>query len=142
MKVQKVLAAIDLGASAQVVLDAAADLAAAANAELAILHVWHAPHPYTASSGNELAAAVQADESTMQMWKGTAERRGVARVATQFLAGDPGDEIVRMAKGTYDLIVVGTHGRTGVRHLLMGSVAEKVVRHAPCPILVVPVHPR
>lgn len=141
MQVQKVLAAIDLGATAQLVLDAAADLAASSGAELTLLHVWHAPHPYTASSGDELAAAVQQDEGTLRMWKETAERRGVARVTTQFLAGDPGDEVLRMAKD-YDVIVVGTHGRTGIRHLLMGSVAEKVVRTAPCPVLVVPMGER
>jgi nucleotide-binding universal stress UspA family protein len=37
--------------------------------------------------------------------------------------------------GAYDLIVIGTHGRTGLSHALIGSVAERVVRHAPCPVL-------
>ena len=38
---------------------------------------------------------------------------------------------------SYDLAVIGTHGRTGLKHVLLGSVAERVVRHAPCPVLVV-----
>jgi nucleotide-binding universal stress UspA family protein len=52
--------------------------------------------------------------------------------------GDPYAEILRVAQEcSCDLIVMGTHGRTGLRRLLMGSVAEKVVRHAPWPVLTV-----
>jgi nucleotide-binding universal stress UspA family protein len=51
--------------------------------------------------------------------------------------GDPAGEIVRIAEDEKaDMIVLGTHGRTGVTRLLMGSVAEVVVRRAPCPVLV------
>jgi nucleotide-binding universal stress UspA family protein len=50
--------------------------------------------------------------------------------------GDPALEILRVAaEAKADLIVMGTHGQTGLRHLLMGSVAEQVVRKAPCPVL-------
>jgi nucleotide-binding universal stress UspA family protein len=52
--------------------------------------------------------------------------------------GDVRDRIVTLAEdGGFDLIVMGTHGRTGIKHVLLGSVAEKVVRHAPCPVLAV-----
>jgi nucleotide-binding universal stress UspA family protein len=55
-----------------------------------------------------------------------------------FLEGDPASEIVRYATdAAIDLIVMGTHGRTGLERLLMGSVAEKVMREAPCSVLVV-----
>jgi nucleotide-binding universal stress UspA family protein len=55
-----------------------------------------------------------------------------------FLEGDPAAEIVRYATDAgMDLIVMGTHGRTGLERLLMGSVAEKVMREAPCSVLVV-----
>jgi nucleotide-binding universal stress UspA family protein len=54
------------------------------------------------------------------------------------LEGDPAEEIIRYAGATRaDLIVMGTHGRTGLERLLMGSVAEKVLRSAPCSVLVV-----
>lgn len=54
------------------------------------------------------------------------------------LEGEPAEEIVRFAKEhECDLIVMGTHGRTGLGRLLMGSVAENVVRRAPCPVLTV-----
>lgn len=53
--------------------------------------------------------------------------------------GDARDLIIRHAKSLHaDLIVMGTHGRSGFQHLLLGSVAESVVRNAPCPVLVVP----
>jgi nucleotide-binding universal stress UspA family protein len=52
--------------------------------------------------------------------------------------GDPRDAIVRVAEREHaDLVIVGSHGRTGLPKLLMGSVASYVVTHAPCPVLVV-----
>ena len=56
----------------------------------------------------------------------------------QVTAGDPAEAIVRMAEELgIDLIVMATHGRTGLPHILLGSVAEKVLRHAPCPVLTI-----
>ena len=56
--------------------------------------------------------------------------------------GTPADEIVRYADAReVDMIIMGTHGRSGVAHLLMGSVAEQVVRTAPCPVLLIR-HPK
>jgi len=61
-----------------------------------------------------------------------------APVKTAFIEGRPFVEIVRYARvNKIDLIVISTHGRTGLKHALFGSVAEKVVRKAPCPVLVV-----
>jgi nucleotide-binding universal stress UspA family protein len=63
---------------------------------------------------------------------------GRIRVQHVFLEGDPAAEIVRYAhEAGIDLVVMGTHGRTGLERLLMGSVAEKVLREAPCSVLVV-----
>ena len=63
---------------------------------------------------------------------------GVA-VETRTATGSPSEEIVRLAKERLvDLIIMGTHGRTGISHFFLGSVAEKVVRWAPCPVLTVP----
>jgi nucleotide-binding universal stress UspA family protein len=65
-----------------------------------------------------------------------AERRSGVPVLKRSQIGAPYDEIVRAA-ADFDLVVMGTHGRTGLRHLFLGSVAEKVVRHASCPVLTV-----
>jgi nucleotide-binding universal stress UspA family protein len=75
----------------------------------------------------------------------TALERVVARlnvdgvsVHSEVGVGPPYDEIVRVAREkAIDLIVMGTHGHTGLAHVLLGSVAEKVVRRAPCPVLTV-----
>ncbi len=59
-------------------------------------------------------------------------------VSTRTVRGYPADEINKIAKDeNYDMIVVGNLGKTGIERMLMGSVSENVVRHAPCPVLVV-----
>jgi nucleotide-binding universal stress UspA family protein len=66
------------------------------------------------------------------------EIRGVVPSDTVVRTGSPAGEIVSMAKTLpADLIVISTHGRTGLKHAIMGSVAERVVQTAPCPVLVV-----
>jgi universal stress protein A len=56
----------------------------------------------------------------------------------QVAVGNPAEAIVRTAEDLdVDLIIMATHGRTGVPHIVLGSVAEKVVRHAPCPVLTI-----
>ncbi len=66
-----------------------------------------------------------------------AEKSGVA-AESRLTQGVPYDQIVKTAENVHaDLIVMATHGRTGMRHVLLGSVAERVVRLAPCPVLTV-----
>lgn len=65
-------------------------------------------------------------------------QRGTVQVDAQVMVGEPFADICqRAAQGQVDLIIMGSHGRTGLSHVLLGSVAERVVRHAPCPVLVV-----
>ena len=75
---------------------------------------------------------------------GKSEARAAANESLRFenlqilVEGDPAEEIVRYGRDAgIDLIVMGTHGRTGLERLLMGSVAEKVLRDAPCSVMVV-----
>ncbi|MCA9215174.1 MAG: universal stress protein, partial [Planctomycetales bacterium] len=67
-----------------------------------------------------------------------ASRKSGVEVAAIVRRGDPAAEIMKLAKKKKaDLLVVGTHGRTGLQHLLMGSVAEAIVRGATCPVLTI-----
>ena len=67
-----------------------------------------------------------------------AEQPSVTCDEETVIMGDPVSTIIRVAEEEHvDLIVMGTHGRTGLAHALLGSVAEKVVRKAPCPVLTV-----
>jgi len=78
-------------------------------------------------------------EELKKKLKATAENVG-GGVAVQHVIrlGRSWKEITDMAKeGNFDLVIVATHGYTGLKHALLGSVAEKIVRHAPCPVLVV-----
>ena len=75
-------------------------------------------------------------------WRGQLEQIRPANpavaVSHTFLEGDPAGEIVNYARDAgIDLIVMGTHGRTGIERMVLGSVAEKVLRDAPCSVLVV-----
>ena len=110
-------------------------------AELHVLHVYEKFTLPESSLGVDwtlvLAEAKQAAERQMAevlggLWR--ADRP----VVKAFVEGTPFVEIIRYAKEhDIDLIVLGTHGRSGIAHMLIGSVAEKVVRKAPCPVLTV-----
>jgi nucleotide-binding universal stress UspA family protein len=79
------------------------------------------------------------DTRLLAEWLAIARADGVPEARSQMLTGQPWDEIVKLAAkapGT-DLIVMGTHGRGMLAHALVGSVAERVVRHAPCAVLVI-----
>lgn len=77
-------------------------------------------------------------EADLAAAKARAHAAGVA-VETSLTGGQPAREILARTKdGDVDLVVLGTHGRGGVEHMLLGSVAEKVLRKAPCPVLIVP----
>ena len=136
MQFEHVVVGVDFSEASREALRTAARL----GQRLTLVHVWHAQHPYFASSGDELRAAVEANEASMRELEKEARDLGASQIAHMFLAGNAADEIVELAHkdATIDLVVVGTHGRTGLAHVLLGSVAEKIVRRAPCPVLAVP----
>jgi universal stress protein A len=76
----------------------------------------------------------------MREWIAEAHALGATNVDAIFLAGNPADEIIELLHKdpSFDLVVVGTHGRTGLAHVLLGSVAEKIVRRSPCAVLAIP----
>jgi nucleotide-binding universal stress UspA family protein len=129
INIQKILYATDFSSYSNQAYFHAITLAEAHEASLAILFVYDPDR-------NE------GDEENRKYWRNQLEQIRPINphipVRHVFLEGNPADEIVRHARGAgMDLIVMGTHGRTGLERLLMGSVAEKVMREANCSVLVV-----
>lgn len=113
----------------------AAALARDYNARLILLHVL--PPPLIVYAGGPVPAETwpTIEEAKEQLRK-MEERVHHVRVESQVMEGDPVDMILRAAEETHtDVIVMGTHGRTALARLLLGSVAELVIRKAMCPVL-------
>lgn len=109
----------------------------------ALLYLVHVIEPAAVSiadvSADDRLFERMNDESSelLSYWMADAKEHGVADVKCMQLTGTAWREIVAAAlHNGVELIVVGTHGRSGLHHLLLGSVAEKVVQHAPCAVLV------
>lgn len=139
MSFKKVLIAIDASPVAAHAAEVGADLARALNAEIALIHVFSVDVPYGSDIGippKELEA--RADAEGQSVIEGFRERMRLTSALTFAVAGVPAVEVAKAAKEwSADLIVVGSHGREGMQRALLGSVAEGVMRRAPCPVLVV-----
>ena len=111
-------------------------------AELKVLHVFDTS-AWTIPSQDYLAtvAGVEDHEEARQRGKNALKELAESfdlEVETIFTEGDPGHEIIRIAEElNADLIVLGTHGYTGWKRFTLGSVAELVIRHAPCAVLTI-----
>ena len=144
---EKLLVPVDFSAHAEEAMRTAADLSRRYSASITIAYVYE-PMQYVLPEGFLVYTPEQVNVLTTGFRErlARAERHlvelGAANVHTELLQGAVAREIVDYAKsGGFDLIVMGTHGRTGLRHVMMGSVAEKVLRLAPCPVLVVKLPP-
>ena len=148
--IKRILYPTDFSDLSAYALDYAAFLAHRCGAELTCLHVvddsyqyWLSMEVTTIPAGppvDELLAAARKQLDQFLADKIPDE----VRVKTKVLSGRPFVEIIRFARQQgMDMIVMGTHGRSGLKHVLMGSVAEKVSRKSPCPVLTVrhPEHP-
>lgn len=111
------------------------------NARLVLLHVM-AP-PMVIYAGGPIPAEMwPSTDEVQEKLRKLEEQAHRVRVESQVMEGDPVDMILRAAEETHsDVIVMGTHGRTGLGRLLMGSVAEAVIRKVPCPVLSVKPQP-
>jgi nucleotide-binding universal stress UspA family protein len=144
----KIVAATDFSEDSNLALSFAEELARKFSAEIIVLHVDQplAPVMMTPELGpamdvgamsrigeeQRLLAQRELDKIVGRLRDGGLKVRSLLRVGSPFL------EILHTAQGEgADLIVLGTHGRTGLAHVLMGSVAERVVQKAPCPVLTI-----
>jgi universal stress protein A len=145
--IRKILVPVDFSESSRVALEYAAGWATPFDAKIDVLHVWQAPAfvplptlPEAAPADATLVEIVKKTaEQALDRFVAEAQKRGVSVREAISEPGSPAHTIVDVAKkGGYDLLVLGTHGHTGLAHALIGSVAERVVRHASCPVLTVP----
>ncbi len=127
--VKKILYPTDFSSYSNQAYFHAVGLAETYGASLSVVYVYN-------------ANSTEAESADRDFWRSQLEqvRPANPNIAVQhaFLEGDPATEIARFASDTaIDVIVIGTHGRTGVDRLVMGSVAERVMRESPCSVLVV-----
>ena len=144
---KKLLVPHDFSPCAEQALRSAVELAKVHGSELALVHVSELPANLPldtlvtpADGGGPLRVDEYATRGARQQLDAIAEplRRAGLAVSTLAVAGDVAEQILALAtKVGADALVVGTHGRKGLSHLLLGSVAEKVVRSAPVPVVCV-----
>jgi len=137
---QKILVAVDDAPISAHAADIAAELAQLTGAELAFIHVIDAELVNAADTGIQPDVFVaSAKEDARNLIEAFRKRLPQKATALDFVPiGTPHTEIVNAAKDwPADLIVIGSHGRGGIKRVLLGSVAEGVMRSAPCPVLVV-----
>lgn len=145
IQIQRILVPVDFSEFGKHALKYGCELSRRFGSELHLLHVVEDVYPLVPEAGMllpaqgdylaelEASAAKALDQVPADDWC-----HGISRVVRSVGSGTPFLEVIRYAREhDIDLIVIGTHGRTGLVHMLMGSVAEKIVRKAPCPVLTV-----
>lgn len=141
MKIERILFPIDFSEGSMNALDYAVSLSKEYNAKLYLLHVvhdismtagWQVPHIRIDELYRDMEESARKELERCCM----EDIRDLKNVERIILRGIPHEEILKVAREKkIDIIVIGTHGRTGIDRLLFGSTAEKVVRKAPCPVL-------
>jgi len=139
MEIKKVLVPVDFSENSKKILEAAGYFSGICQAQLHVVFVvqsfddysgFFVPHMPVAKFEEEM---VQAAEQKMDTF--LADQKNIE---AKVLVGDVGEEIIRHAEESgMDLIVMGTHGYKGLEKVMFGSVAEKVVRSAPCPVMTI-----
>jgi nucleotide-binding universal stress UspA family protein len=143
ISMSRILCPVDFSQSSDYALHYAVDLARTFDAQLTLLHVVEVPFlpSYAMAGVPDLSLPLEQIEEGAR--KGLARlveqcRKSHPKVETEMRTGTAFMEIITYAREiNADMIVMGTHGRTGLSHIIIGSVAEKVVRKAPCPVLTI-----
>jgi universal stress protein A len=136
MNIKRILFPTDFSHTGDAALAFATSLAKESDGRLIVVHVQEAPLAY---GGGEMYYGIPepTTDELMNMLHDVKPTDSSVPVEYRLVTGDPADAVVRLAEDDeVDLIVLGSHGRTGLTRLLMGSVAEAIVRKAHCPVLV------
>lgn len=148
MAYQRILVPVDYSDNSKQAVRVAVDFAQRFGAELEFVHVWDRPsyvtdavmvrHP-SGESRSLLEMIADNAEHDMREYLASLNLPEGLKSTHRLLSGEPASTLLKeLNTGRYDLCVLGTHGRTGLAHLLLGSVAEKLVRLSPVPVLTVP----
>ena len=142
LKIRSILVPVDFSENASEAVKAASELATQMGARITLIHVIEPPPlmsgyealPYKVSDKQlEMTAKTELEALAVRFVNPAVETKWVLR------KGKAHHEIVEAARELKaDLLVISTHGHTGLKHTLLGSTAERVVRHARCPVLVLP----
>ena len=142
MEIKKILCPTDFSDTSKSAIDWAVSLASSQHAELWLLHVvdhlqGFEHYQIFLLTPHEIAEKL-VDPAKGELSKIALKIKKNIKIETAIKQGKTFVEIIKTAKEQgIDLIVIGSHGRTGLSHVLIGSVAEKVSRKAPCPVLIV-----
>jgi nucleotide-binding universal stress UspA family protein len=143
-KVRRILAPTDYSELSHVGLRRAFEMAREMNAELIVLHVvamttgWFSQR----ERSGEVRDLMTEQKNLLDRFLRTkfADEMNLVEVRQKVELGTPYLNIAELAeREAVDMIVMSTHGRTGLDHILLGSVTEKVIAHAPCPVMAIPV---
>jgi nucleotide-binding universal stress UspA family protein len=139
MQVRTILVPVDFSDPAAAALDAATELAKRFGARVRLLHVYPldtAIYPYGLIISEDVERKLrETAQQKLDEWCDRAVAAGVEAEAT-VVSGAPAEAILQMARDLpADLVVMGTRGLSGLKHVMLGSVAERTVRLAPCPVL-------
>jgi nucleotide-binding universal stress UspA family protein len=148
MPIRRILVAADYSESSTRAVEYAASVAEQFNSKLEVIHVWDRPqyvsptatvaHP--SGQGRISLADLIAEnaERDMQEFLDACQIPASVHLTHHLVGGEPSSQILECSKQGYQLLVLGTHGHSGVRHLVLGSVAERVVRLCAIPVITVP----
>jgi len=152
MAIRRVMVPIDYSDNSKAALAYGAELALGFGASLDIVHVWDRPTYLT--DAVMVQRPGEAHKPIGELIRENAERDmteflsevslpTTLSISRRLVSGEPASALLaELKKGEHDLVVLSTHGRTGLAHLLLGSIAEKLVRLSPVPVLTVPVRSR
>lgn len=145
MRLQRIMCATDFSPQARAALDYAAELSKRLEVPLLLLAafqipIYPLPEGVMLRTAETVAQLLQQTSDELARTRDVAVGLGARDVETVVVEGQPAAEIVRVAdERKIDLIVLGSHGRGGISRAILGSVADKVMRTAHCPVLIV--HP-
>jgi len=147
LQLRKILVPTDFSEESYNAVRQALELARQFGSDVLLVHVIEPIHPYPVTGLSSYPMDLPPDPifemrgeagKLLEQLKLEAKTKAGISLETMLRVGRAYDQIVQTARNSdVDLIVISTHGYTGLKHVLLGSTAERVVRHAPCPVMVV-----